>query len=57
MDFTGWTCQQLSAFIADPASDPIDRATAQSLYDSQCGTGGTGTGGQSGGGGHIRPPS
>lgn len=53
MDYMTWTCDTLATFIADPNTDPIERAAAQSAYDSKncSGTGGTGTGGQSGGGG------
>lgn len=47
MDFTGYTCEQLLAFINDPTNSALDRASAQSVYDSQCGTG-TGPGDQSG---------
>lgn len=56
MDFTGYTCEQLLAFIADPGNSPLDRASAQSVYDAQCGSG-TDPTGQSGGGGRTKPPA
>lgn len=55
MDFTGWTCEQLLAFINDPANSAFDKASAQSIWETQCNSGGTGTGGQSGGGPHSPP--
>jgi len=32
-----YTCEQLTAVINDPATDPLTRTQAQALYDAKCG--------------------
>lgn len=54
MNYDTATCEELLAFIKDPATDPVERAAAQSAYDSRCGAGAAS--GESGGGGHEQPP-